>query len=51
MVPLAHFIMVPLEMLNYKRYISWTKSKLKKYPNLIKIGITGSYGKTSTKYI
>ncbi len=50
-VPLAHFIMLPFEKLNYKRYISWTKNKLKKYPNLIKIGITGSYGKTSNKYI
>ncbi len=51
MVPLAHFILVPFENLNYKRYISWAKHKLKKYPDLIKIGITGSYGKTSTKYI
>lgn len=51
MVPIAHGILVPFEILNGKRYISWTKHKLKKFPNLIKIGITGSYGKTSTKYI
>lgn len=51
LVPLAHFIMLPFELLNYKRYICWAKGKLKKMPNLIKIGITGSYGKTSTKYI
>jgi UDP-N-acetylmuramoyl-tripeptide--D-alanyl-D-alanine ligase len=51
MVPLAHFIMLPFELLNYKRYIAWAKKKLKKYNHLIKIGITGSFGKTSTKYI
>ncbi|MDD4110116.1 MAG: UDP-N-acetylmuramoyl-tripeptide--D-alanyl-D-alanine ligase [Clostridia bacterium] len=50
-VPLAHFIMVPFEILNYKKYILLAKMKLNKYPNLVKIGITGSYGKTSTKYI
>lgn len=50
-VPIAHGILVPFENLNCKRYISKTKRKLKKFPNLIKIGITGSYGKTSTKYI
>jgi UDP-N-acetylmuramoyl-tripeptide--D-alanyl-D-alanine ligase len=51
MVPFAHFIMVPFEMLNYQKYILWAKLKLKKFPNIIRIGITGSYGKTSTKYI
>ena len=51
LVPIAHGILVPFEILNGKKYISWTKRKLKKFPNLIKIGITGSYGKTSTKYI
>ena len=51
LVPVAHGILVPFEVLNSKRYIHRTKRKLKKFPNLIKIGITGSYGKTSTKYI
>lgn len=51
LVPLAHFIMLPFEILNHKKFISWAKKKLKKYPNLIKIGITGSVGKTSTKFI
>lgn len=50
-VPLAHFITVPFELLNYQKYIFWSKNKLKKLPDLIKIGITGSFGKTSTKYI
>lgn len=50
-VPIAHGILVPFEKLNSKKYIFLAKKKLKKFPNLIKIGITGSYGKTSTKYI
>lgn len=50
-VPIAHGILVPFENLNSLRYVRWAKRKLKKMPNLIKIGITGSYGKTSTKYI
>ncbi len=51
LVPLAHFIMLGYEILNHKKFISWAKKKLKKYPDLIKIGITGSVGKTSTKFI
>ncbi|MBO4412879.1 MAG: UDP-N-acetylmuramoyl-tripeptide--D-alanyl-D-alanine ligase [Clostridia bacterium] len=50
-VPLAHFIMVPIENLNNKQFILRAKHKLTKYPDLIKIGITGSVGKTSTKFI
>lgn len=50
-VPIAHGILVPFENLNSLRYVKWAKRKLKKFPDLIKIGITGSYGKTSTKYI
>lgn len=51
LVPIAHIIMYPWEELNKLRHIRIAKRKLKKYPYLIKIGITGSYGKTSTKYI
>ena len=50
-VPLAHFIMIPIENYIRKKYIKMAKSKLAKMPNLIKIGITGSYGKTTTKHI
>ena len=32
-------------------YIKKAKKKLELYPNLVKIGITGSFGKTSTKDI
>lgn len=51
LVPFVHLLLVPLEELIIKRYVVEAKHKLKKYPDLIKIGITGSYGKTSTKYI
>ena len=50
-VPLAHIILIPLEALIVECYIAKAKGKLKKQPNLIKIGVTGSFGKTSTKYI
>ncbi len=48
-VPLATIINYPFERLIYNYYKAKCKKKLKQYPKLIKIGITGSYGKTSTK--
>lgn len=51
LVSLAHFITWPFETLNNRRYIIRAKKKLQKYPTLIKIGITGSVGKTSNKFI
>lgn len=51
LVPLVHLIMVPVEKLIAQRYIIEAKVHLKRRPELIKIGITGSYGKTSTKYM
>jgi len=50
-VPFVHLILIPLEKLIVLKYIIKAKSRLKKFPSIIKIGITGSYGKTSTKYI
>lgn len=47
----CNWIMYPLELIIKEVYIFIAKQKLKKYDHLIKIGITGSYGKTSTKYI
>lgn len=41
----------PIEDLVKNHYISLARNILKKHPRLIKIGITGSYGKTSTKNI
>lgn len=51
LVPLAHIINLPIENYIRNKYLKAAKSKLEKMPNLIKIGITGSYGKTTTKHI
>ncbi len=51
-VPFVHIIMLPIEKIISTKYVIQAKCKLKKFPEkFIKIGITGSYGKTSTKYI
>lgn len=50
-VLLAFLILSPFEEINNKNYIIRAKRKLAKNSNLIKIGITGSYGKTSVKNI
>ncbi|MBE5756916.1 MAG: UDP-N-acetylmuramoyl-tripeptide--D-alanyl-D-alanine ligase [Clostridiales bacterium] len=47
---LANVILLPFEILNNRRYIKRTKEKLEK-ADIIKIGITGSYGKTTVKNI
>lgn len=49
-VLLAHFITYPIEEGIKRYYLNEAKSKLKSRDDLIKIGITGSYGKTSTKF-
>lgn len=48
---LAYFITWPYEHLKNKRYVKIAKEKLEGEKNLIRIGITGSYGKTSVKNI
>lgn len=48
---LALKISIPLENKRNNRYINRAKEKLESQSNLIKIGITGSYGKTSVKFI
>ena len=50
-VILAFYLILPLEKGINHFYISKAKRKLKKMPNLIRIGITGSYGKTTNKFI
>jgi len=47
----AGFIMQPVEKAVSNHYLNEAKSKLAAREDLIKIGITGSYGKTSTKFI
>ena len=49
MVPFATLLNYPIEKLIQNKYKKRCKKALEKHPNLIKIGITGSYGKTSTK--
>ncbi len=46
---LAVVILKPYDYLVYRYYFKQGKKRLDNFPN-IKIGITGSYGKTSTKY-
>ena len=48
---LAHGILSPFEKLNNKRYVKKCTAALDSRPDLIKIGITGSYGKTGVKEI
>jgi len=52
-VLLSFFITWPFETLHNKKFIKWARAKLEsdEYKNLIKIGVTGSYGKTSVKNI
>ena len=47
----AGAVMAPLEKAINDGYLNDAKSKLAARSDLIKIGITGSYGKTSTKFI
>lgn len=51
LVPLIHFCLIPLEKLIRNNYIARAKKKFAKMEGLTVIGITGSYGKTSVKYI
>ena len=48
---LANIINKPVEKCVYNYYLTKAKTKLKSMPNLKIIGITGSYGKTSSKNI
>ncbi|MDR0960931.1 MAG: UDP-N-acetylmuramoyl-tripeptide--D-alanyl-D-alanine ligase [Propionibacteriaceae bacterium] len=48
---LANLINRPVEAGIRRHYIHDAVKKLKEHPNLIVIGITGSYGKTSVKYM
>jgi UDP-N-acetylmuramoyl-tripeptide--D-alanyl-D-alanine ligase len=50
-LPLAGFLVAPLERGINLWYFRDAQRMLRESPNLIKIGITGSYGKTSAKFI
>ena len=51
LVCLAYYITLPFEILHNKSFIKKAKKKLAGYDNLIKIGVTGSFAKTSVKNI
>ena len=48
-IALANFLNRPIEKMVFKHYKNMASQKLASIPNLKKIGITGSYGKTSVK--
>ncbi len=48
---LAALIALPVEKLIFRMYFEDARKKLLRDPDLIRIGITGSYGKTSTKFV
>ncbi len=50
-VELANILDTPLNKLVYYYYFNKAKKKLRSYTNLEVVGITGSYGKTSSKNI
>ncbi|MBR6185662.1 MAG: UDP-N-acetylmuramoyl-tripeptide--D-alanyl-D-alanine ligase [Clostridia bacterium] len=51
LVALAGLLALPVERLIFRLYFKDAEKKLMENPKLIRIGITGSYGKTSTKFI
>ena len=51
LVALAALCAAPIEKNINLQFVNDAKARLAARPNLIKIGITGSYGKTSTKFL
>ena len=51
LICLAYYITLPFEVAHNKSFIKRAKFKLSENEDLIKIGITGSFGKTSVKNI
>lgn len=47
---IADIILIPVEKMIQNRYINQAKKILKEMPDLKIIGVTGSYGKTTTKH-
>lgn len=47
----SNYIIYPIERNIQKKFYNLAMNKIRKMKHLIVIGITGSYGKTSTKYI
>ncbi len=51
LIALAAVCAQPIEKHINQQFVDDAKARLEKNPNLIRIGITGSYGKTSTKFL
>jgi len=51
LIALAAVCAQPIEKHINQQFVDDAKKRLEKNPDLIKIGITGSYGKTSTKFL
>jgi len=51
LIALSAICAQPIENHINQQFVDDAKLRLEKNPNLIKIGITGSYGKTSTKFL
>ena len=51
LLALAATLAAPVEKHINNQFLNDAKARLEARPNLIKIGITGSYGKTSTKFL
>ncbi len=51
LIALAAVCAQPIEKHINQQFVDDAKKRLEQNPNLIKIGITGSYGKTSTKFL
>ncbi|NLC96279.1 MAG: UDP-N-acetylmuramoyl-tripeptide--D-alanyl-D-alanine ligase [Erysipelotrichaceae bacterium] len=51
LILLANFLLMPIEKLVQNYYLNDAKKKLRSHLSLINIGITGSFGKTSSKNI
>ncbi|MDR0488852.1 MAG: UDP-N-acetylmuramoyl-tripeptide--D-alanyl-D-alanine ligase [Propionibacteriaceae bacterium] len=47
---IADFVNIPIEYAIRQRYLKDARRMLASHPKLVKIGITGSFGKTSVKY-
>lgn len=48
---LGYYVLLPYDFIAFKLSVRKCKKKFEKYPELIRIGITGSYGKTTVKNI
>ena len=51
LIVVMNYLNKPIEKSINNKYLNEAKQRLEQRPQLIKIGITGSYGKTSTKFI